>query len=94
MSAGKNGADPVLRVIDWQAAARDFEQTISPSLGVTSLGGDHVGDVAGVYLAPEFDSPYPDPVDLDVFGLGAVAYLILTGQSPAAGRQPSTSIMI
>ncbi len=86
VSAGKDGADPVLRVIDWQAAARDFEQTVSPTLGVTSLGTDYVGDAADVYLAPEFGSPNPDPVDLDVFGLGAVAYLVLTGRPPAAGR--------
>lgn len=86
VSANDDGANPVLRVIDWQAAARDFEQTVSPSLGVTSLGSEYVGDAADVYLAPEFDSPYPDPVDLDVFGLGAIAYLILTGQPPAAGR--------
>ena len=45
-----------------------------------------IGDAADVYLAPEFGSPYPDPVDLDVFGLGAVAYLILTGRPPASSR--------
>lgn len=39
-----------------------------------------------MYLAPEFDTPYADPVDLDVFGLGAVSYLILTGRPPAAQR--------
>ena len=33
--------------------------------------GEHVADAAEVYLAPESDPPYPDPVDLDVFGLGA-----------------------
>src|SRR5262249_23214460 len=38
------------------------------------------------YLAPEFDMPHADPVDMDVFGLGAVSYLILTGQPPAADR--------
>ena len=86
VSAGKDGSAPVLRVIDWQAAARDFEQTVSPTLGVTSLGSEIIGDAADVYLAPEFGSPYPDPVDLDVFGLGAVAYLILTGRPPASSR--------
>lgn len=86
VSAKQDGSSPVLRVIDWQAAARDFEQTVSPSLGVTSLGTDYVAGTADLYLAPEFDSPYPDPVDLDIFGLGAIAFLILTGQPPAATR--------
>jgi serine/threonine protein kinase len=86
VSAREDGSDPVLRVIDWQTAARDFDHTVSSSLGITSLGSEHVADTAEVYLAPEFGSAYPDPVDLDVFGLGAVAYLILTGQPPAATR--------
>jgi serine/threonine protein kinase len=86
VSARDDGSSPVLRVIDWQAAARDFEHTVSPSLGLTSLGSDVLRDVADLYLAPEFDAPYPDPVDLDVFGLGALAYLLLTGQAPATDR--------
>lgn len=86
VSAREDGSHPVLRVIDWQAAARDFEHTVSPTFGATSLGTDYVADAADLYLAPEFDSPYPDPVDLDVFGLGAISYLILTGQPPAATR--------
>lgn len=86
VSARGDGSDPVLRIIDWQAAARDFDTTSLPSIGASSLTGEHLGDTAEVYLAPEFDLPYADPVDLDVFGLGAVAYLILTGQPPAAQR--------
>ena len=86
VSAKEDGSSPVLRVIDWQAAARDFEQTVSPSPGMTSLGTDYVGESADLYLAPEFAAPYPDPVDLDVFGLGAIAFLILTGQPPAPNR--------
>ena len=39
-----------------------------------------------MYLAPETDTPYADPADLDVFGLGALAYAILTGQPPATSR--------
>jgi hypothetical protein len=39
-----------------------------------------------VYLAPEFDAPYSDPIDLDVFGLGALSYLIMTGEPPARQR--------
>ena len=101
VSARDDGSDPVLRVIDWQAAARDFDTTGAPSaglasaghtsLGHTSLGhtwlsDTHLADAAEVYLAPEFDVPYADPVDLDMFGLGAVAYLIITGQPPATNR--------
>ncbi|WP_308257641.1 BREX system serine/threonine kinase PglW [Pseudonocardia lacus] len=86
VSAKQDGSSPVLRVIDWQSAARDFETTMSSSLGASSLGSDLVADTADLYLAPEFDSAYPDPVDLDVFGLGAVAYLIITGEPPAATR--------
>ncbi|MGH8921674.1 MAG: protein kinase domain-containing protein, partial [Actinomycetes bacterium] len=86
ISARHDGSTPVLRIIDWQAAARDFDTTNLPSIGASSLTGEHLGDTAEVYLAPEFGVPYTDPVDLDVFGLGAVAYLILTGQPPAAQR--------
>lgn len=86
VSAKEDGALPVMRIIDWQAAARDFDTTGVSSIGSTSLPGEHVSNAAEVYLAPEYDTPYADPVDLDVFGLGAIAYLVTTGQSPAAQR--------
>jgi serine/threonine protein kinase len=86
VSAKDNGSAPVLRIIDWQAAARDFDTTGMSSIGYTSLPGDHIGDAAEVYLAPEFETPFADPVDLDVFGLGSLSYLIITGQPPATRR--------
>ena len=82
VSAKHDGSSPVLQIIGWQSAARDFDTTNLPSV-TTSTGGKHIADAARVYLAPEFDSAFPDPVDLDVFGLGALAYLIVTGQPPA-----------
>lgn len=85
VSQGKKGSAPVLRVIDWQAAARDFDTSGHTSIGNDPLTGEHIEDTAQVYLAPEF-APHADPVSLDVFGIGALAYFILTGQEPAALR--------
>lgn len=84
VSTRPDGTQPVLRIIDWQAAARDFDT--SKTIGNSPQTDAHLQDTAQVYLAPEFENPYADPVELDVFGMGAVAYLILTGQQPAPDR--------
>jgi serine/threonine protein kinase len=84
--ARPDGGQPTLRITDWQSAARDFDVTSLRSLGNSPLGEERIQDAAEVYLAPGFDEAYADPVELDVFGLGAVAYLILTGTAPAARR--------
>ncbi|WP_234364933.1 BREX system serine/threonine kinase PglW [Streptomyces sp. RTd22] len=88
VSARPDGSRPELRITDWQTAARDFDTnaTLLRSLGDASLDTGLIEDAAQVYLAPETEQPYADPVDLDVFGLGAVSYLILTGQPPATQR--------
>ncbi|MFJ9107161.1 BREX system serine/threonine kinase PglW [Streptomyces sp. NPDC102283] len=82
------GSHPELRITDWQTAARDFDSnaTFFRSIGGSALDAALIEDAARVYLAPETDQPYADPGDLDVFGLGAVAHLILTGQPPASQR--------
>lgn len=86
VSAKENGAEPVVRITDWQTAARDFDTTSMRSIGDTPLDAGLIEDAAQVYLAPETDQEFADPVDLDIFGLGALAYLLLTGEPPAAQR--------
>jgi serine/threonine protein kinase len=87
-----DGRYPRLRICDWQVAARPAHGTSvtatdpgSSGPGVVSLAA-HIERSAGPYLAPEFGSPDAPPTQLDVFGLGALSYLILTGQPPADSR--------
>ena len=84
-----DGRYPRLRVCDWQVAARPgngatgTNTAVSP--GVASLA-EHIEKSAGPYLAPELGSPDAQAAQLDVFGLGTLSYLILTGQAPASSR--------
>ena len=83
---------PRLRISDWQSAIRGADATgngstsgsvqVTPTTQVTR----HLDQSAEAYLAPELSAPNPDPVAMDVFGLGALSYLLLTGQPPAAKR--------
>jgi serine/threonine protein kinase len=84
-----DGRYPRLRICDWQVAARPNGSSNPGTATVTALRGPaaaHVERSAGGYLAPEFASPDAPAVLLDVFGLGALSYLILTGQAPAESR--------
>ncbi|QDN97731.1 BREX system serine/threonine kinase PglW [Streptomyces sp. S1A1-8] len=86
VSAKEDGSEPVVRIADWQTAARDFDTSSMRSIGDTPLDPNLIEDAAQVFLAPETDQEFADPVDLDMFGLGALAYLLLTGERPAAQR--------
>jgi serine/threonine protein kinase len=80
-------ATPELRILNWQTAAQEILTTRATETGLT--GTSHldqlVEDAALVYLAPE-SLTVPDalPETLDVFSLGALAYLLFSGQPPAA----------
>ena len=83
------GEGPRLRVRDWATGAREAEG-LPGAIGDTSVTGtvhidELIADPARAYLAPETFSGDPslDPVGLDVFALGAVAFHILTGRPPA-----------
>ena len=90
-----DGRYPRLRIADWQVAARPDVTTGGTArtrhTSQTALSGGaaallaHIERSAGAYLAPEFASP-ETPALLDVFGLGALTNLIITGQPPAASR--------
>ncbi|WP_199044187.1 BREX system serine/threonine kinase PglW [Glycomyces salinus] len=75
--------DPHLRIADWQASAGHSAK------GTTAAWADlvdHINASSGPYLAPEAANEDADSVQLDVFGLGALSFLILTGKPPAESR--------
>lgn len=73
---------PNLKIGDWQTATRDF--TTSTGGGGTAHLSDLVSDQARLYLAPEaLRLPEFQPGLADIWSLGAVAFLILSGQPPA-----------
>ncbi|MEU8404314.1 BREX system serine/threonine kinase PglW [Nonomuraea sp. NPDC048892] len=78
---------PQLQISDWQTATRGKgSQDTGLKVSTTSHGGEHMEASAQAYLAPEVSAPKQDAVALDVFGLGTLAYLVLTGQPPSDKR--------
>jgi len=78
---------PSARIRDWMLGRKTSAGTTSMTLisGGVSQVDDGVEAAFWPYLAPETmrrakDAP---PMPLDVFGLGALAYLVLTGEAPA-----------
>ncbi|HHV21224.1 MAG TPA: BREX system serine/threonine kinase PglW [Propionibacterium sp.] len=71
---------------DWQSAGTATALG-TQAAGVTSLYAAHTrpaGDPTAPYRAPEEGwSPTANRIRLDLFGLGATAYYILTGKAPA-----------
>lgn len=78
---------PQIAIGDWQAAGTAM--ALGTQVGtVTSLYAAHTrpsDDPAAAYRAPEEGwSPTANRIRLDLFGLGAIAYYLITGQAPAA----------
>ncbi|WP_406357942.1 BREX system serine/threonine kinase PglW [Streptomyces sp. NBC_01635] len=81
---------PQLQVSDWQIATQRSGDS-SQGQGMTrfaptALSVLHLSDDADAYLAPELTALSPDPVYLDVYGLGVLTYLLVTGKAPAASQ--------
>lgn len=84
---------PLLQVSDWQLAQRHSNGArATPASGSSrhyahsALSLGHVSDAADAYLAPDLTAANPDPVLLDVYGLGVLTYLLATGRPPAASQ--------
>lgn len=72
---------PFLKVMNWHTG-RDVEQTT----GTTHLE-DLVADESTAYMAPEtLSAPQLADEACDIFSLGCVGYLLLTGQPPASDQ--------
>lgn len=52
----------------------------------TALSAMHLAEGSDPYLAPELTALNADPVYLDVYGLGVLTYLLVTGKAPAASQ--------
>ena len=86
----KPGGALEVTVRDWQSAVKQ-PGSQSMTAGLTALRGgllalSQADAKAETYLAPETESINADPVALDVYSLGSLAYLLLTDQPPAANR--------
>jgi serine/threonine protein kinase len=81
---------PHLQVSDWQIATQRSGDS-SQGQGMTrfaptALSAMHVAEGSDPYLAPELTALNADPVYLDVYGLGVLTYLLVTGTAPAASQ--------
>jgi serine/threonine protein kinase len=84
----RNGdAGLVVQVTDWQAASRSDGSTSGGASAATSTRGyAELAELGATgYFAPEWQLRSRDSVALDVFGMGAIAYHVITGSAPAAG---------
>ena len=80
-------AYPLLQISDWQIASHSG----GPSRGgtrfaPTALSTVHIAEGSDTYLAPELTATAPDPIALDVYGLGMLTYLLVTGHAPASSQ--------
>ena len=83
---GGDWSRPQPRIGDWQVAARGMSAAGTHLVDVTINADRHLDPASSPYLAPEFREGTEGAVSLDVYGLGTLAYLVLTGRPPAADQ--------
>jgi len=82
---GADAKRPRFRLVNWQTGERASGTSVAGTVPGTRHVEPHVDAEAVPYLAPEaLTVADADPQLLDVFSLGAIAYLVFTGQPPAA----------
>ncbi|MFE6555177.1 BREX system serine/threonine kinase PglW [Streptomyces sp. NPDC057746] len=87
LSEEQRWLSPWPQIADWQIATGQSDSRGRPlTLAPTNVSGFHVSEQADPYLAPELRIPKADPVRLDVYGLGVLTYLLVTGQAPGASQ--------
>ncbi len=76
---------PQLQILNWQLARRSSATTTGATRVTGTLHAEQlVEDSSAVYLSPEAQrDPFCDALSQDVFSLGALAYYLFTGQTPA-----------
>jgi serine/threonine protein kinase len=81
---------PHLQISDWQIATQRGGGSASagtaPNFAPTALSSLHIASSSDPYLAPELRALNADPIHLDVYGLGVLTYLLVTGKPPAASQ--------
>lgn len=92
---------PRLQIAEWQTAVRRGSDSATGGSGFSLTSGHeivpsnnvaaYVSEAADPYLAPELTARAPDPVALDVFGLGVLGYLLFTGKAPASSQAALTA---
>ncbi|PPJ35993.1 BREX system serine/threonine kinase PglW [Nocardia nova] len=77
--------NPRLQISDWQTATQRSAGSGATMTrhAPTLLTPQHLASGADAYLAPELQAVAPDPIAMDVYGLGMLTYLLVTGKAPA-----------
>jgi serine/threonine protein kinase len=81
-----HGERPQIKLMNWQTAARSDSTLPTPQRTTGTIHLDeYLADPARVYVAPETrEGLGPAGPHHDVFSLGAIGYLLFTGEPPAA----------